>query len=1074
MIMNRKLSAAATLISALAATNALGQVSNWASAVNGNWEIAGNWDNGIPTAPGQIAALGLTGAYTVGLNSNQSIDSVSITNPDAVLSIAPGRTLTLGGSSSTNNGSIRLNIPASSANSVLSISGSHTMNGSGEIRLATSFDDSQIAGAGTLTNGSSHTIRGVGRLVVDLVNNGLISGDTSVASFGNNLEVLGDTTNNAFMRAEAGSILSLTGVTIDQSGGGSIVAANTGFVNVTNSGATILGGTIDTEGNGEFSVLAGGVAVLTSVYSGGFIDIEPAGRVNVTGSGLFNDGVIALNRPASSADAILNFLDSGDLDGTGEVRMQTQFGDTQLNTAAGMTITQGASHTIRGVGDINASLVNDGLIAADVSVSSFGNNLALQTNNKVNNNQIGAAAGSNLNISGITVDQTAGGMMFANDGTINLGNAIIDGGVFTATGTGSMQTSSGTSSLSGMTLNGPLGLNAGHTIQVDGDGMVNNNIISMNSQASSADAIMKFTANAALDGTGEIRMRSQGADTQLNTEPTFVITHSATHLITGVGEINAGMINNGEIRADTSVAAFGNWLDLRTNDKVNNNLMGAAAGSDLYITGITIDQTAGGMMYANDGAIRLNNATIDGGVFTATGTGSMQTFSGVSSLSGMTLNGPLGLNAGHTILVDGDGLTNNGILSMNPQASAADAIMNFTDNATLDGTGEINLKSQGGDTQLNSDPTFVVVQGADHTIRGVGYVGAALDNYGTISADTSVATFGNILTLLGEDKVNRSEITAEAGSILDVTGIKLTQVGAGVLRANDGQIRFNGPATLDGNSIEFSGSGNYLVNGPVTFHNITSNTPGAIAANQTLTISSSGFVNNNYLRVNPVQSAADALLKFPSNGVLSGTGEVNLFAGFNDSQIAGPGTVTNASGHTISGYGAVSAPLINQGTLSPGTNDVSTLRASSGVTLDPTSILNIELAGNNSADRLAVTGTANLGGTLDVSMFGALVPTLNFDYTILTATSVVGTFANENIIVDGNLITRIVYEPTQVRILTRCIADTNLDGAVTAADFSAWVAAFNSGSKIADQNLDGNVSPADFSAWVANFNQGCP
>ncbi len=69
-------------------------------------------------------------------------------------------------------------------------------------------------------------------------------------------------------------------------------------------------------------------------------------------------------------------------------------------------------------------------------------------------------------------------------------------------------------------------------------------------------------------------------------------------------------------------------------------------------------------------------------------------------------------------------------------------------------------------------------------------------------------------------------------------------------------------------------------------------------------------------------------------------------------------------------------------------------------------------------------------------MNGASVPTLNFNYTILTADNVVGTFDNDNIIIDGNLITRIVYEPTQVRILTRCIADTNLDGAVTAADFS--------------------------------------
>lgn len=54
-----------------------------------------------------------------------------------------------------------------------------------------------------------------------------------------------------------------------------------------------------------------------------------------------------------------------------------------------------------------------------------------------------------------------------------------------------------------------------------------------------------------------------------------------------------------------------------------------------------------------------------------------------------------------------------------------------------------------------------------------------------------------------------------------------------------------------------------------------------------------------------------------------------------------------------------------------------------------------------------------------------------------------------------------------------CLADTNGDGKVTPADFSAWVAAFNEQSPACDQNGDELCSPADFSAWVANFNAGC-
>ena len=55
---------------------------------------------------------------------------------------------------------------------------------------------------------------------------------------------------------------------------------------------------------------------------------------------------------------------------------------------------------------------------------------------------------------------------------------------------------------------------------------------------------------------------------------------------------------------------------------------------------------------------------------------------------------------------------------------------------------------------------------------------------------------------------------------------------------------------------------------------------------------------------------------------------------------------------------------------------------------------------------------------------------------------------------------------------SRLCADQNEDGQVTPADFSAWVANFNTLNLVADVNQDSFVTPADFSAWVAAFNQG--
>ncbi len=54
-----------------------------------------------------------------------------------------------------------------------------------------------------------------------------------------------------------------------------------------------------------------------------------------------------------------------------------------------------------------------------------------------------------------------------------------------------------------------------------------------------------------------------------------------------------------------------------------------------------------------------------------------------------------------------------------------------------------------------------------------------------------------------------------------------------------------------------------------------------------------------------------------------------------------------------------------------------------------------------------------------------------------------------------------------------CLADTNGDGAVTPADFTAWVNAYNNNLPECDQNSDGSCTPADFTAWVNNYNNGC-
>ena len=66
-----------------------------------------------------------------------------------------------------------------------------------------------------------------------------------------------------------------------------------------------------------------------------------------------------------------------------------------------------------------------------------------------------------------------------------------------------------------------------------------------------------------------------------------------------------------------------------------------------------------------------------------------------------------------------------------------------------------------------------------------------------------------------------------------------------------------------------------------------------------------------------------------------------------------------------------------------------------------------------------------------------------------------------------------ILSPAATLTVTTCRADTNGDGVLSPADFTAWIAAFNTMGPACDQNGDGQCTPADFTAWIANYNAGC-
>jgi len=316
-------------------------------------------------------------------------------------------------------------------------------------------------------------------------------------------------------------------------------------------------------------------------------------------------------------------------------------------------------------------------------------------------------------------------------------NAIIDlAGVYTV----SLDLSSTIGELHLPNPDARLDINAARTLTLTGATNTNDGLIVLNPQNNAADALLRFDETGTLDGTGEVHMLSPGNNSRIETAVDQMILHAATHTIRGVGQINADMVNDGDIIADASIALAGTDLDIMATNKINNGRMIALTGSFLDIGDITIDQTGGGQLLADAGTVRTSSSTILSGTIDSLNAGVYSTQGGTTTLGTLTINAPTMLNAATTIAITGTGLTNNAVMDINPQNSAADALLRFDETGTLDGTGEVHMLSQGNNSQLKAAGGVTITQGPDHTVSGIGQINAPFINNGTVGPGLSAGT----------------------------------------------------------------------------------------------------------------------------------------------------------------------------------------------------------------------------------------------------------------------------------------------------------------------------------------------
>jgi hypothetical protein len=354
-------------------------------------------------------------------------------------------------------------------------------------------------------------------------------------------------TNNGVIRTSATGSVLLNGVLTMGPTGQFISDAQPIVFNQ----SSITGGAIDAINGGKF--VHGGIGTVTLsgvTINGNFDVITSNGGVAVAGAGVTNNGTMTVDSQGL-INGQLFFAGGTTLGGSGQVILNRAVDGTKLiSEGGGASFTQGASHTIRGAGFIQVTMVNNGSIIAEPR-----NGTLLRTSNSqfTNNNLMQADNGATLRLEGggSVTQSAAGRIRAANGGVVELNGGSVTGGKLQTAGTGVIN--SAKAFLTDVTNEGALevpntnGSNSAAFFQ--GTFLTNNGVITVNpaGTTSSLGTVLNFTADMTLQGTGTVVLNS--TDARITTDANNkTITHAAGHTIRGKGFLNTSTyINHGRL-----------------------------------------------------------------------------------------------------------------------------------------------------------------------------------------------------------------------------------------------------------------------------------------------------------------------------------------------------------------------------------------------------------------------------------------------------------------------------------------------------------------------------------------------
>ena len=994
-------------------------VNSWVSPVDGFWDVGANWSTGI--APGTLdsASIAVAGTYTATIRSGIAVEELSISNVNAILDIQNARALTIASATAAtaplvNDGMIVINSNQGTSTTQLQVGDADTAGMVG----------AEIGQTGEIILNVAPSNGDLSDAILNIQGNGLHAANHTVRGKG---RVSGTFTNDGVILADRiDGELRISG-DVTQSAGGIVRATAGGVLGIGDNGI-VRGGMLLTDTDGRIRLLNG--TLMGGAHNFGDVNVLNNTTMRIDAGGITNDGTITLNsNQGTSFTQIVVVADTSIL-GTGIIDLNvfdvnSDINDATLTTDLMVTVSNGPDHKITGKGRVSGTWINNGAIEADRD-------------------------GQELRISGDVVQSATGSIRAINNGVLGIGdNGRVSGGsVITGTG-GSVQTTNGTGTIDGgITNQGDMGVRNNTALAIGPGGVVNNGTITVNSNEGTATTNLLVIADATISGSGSVDLNvfdinSDLTDARLITDAGVTATIGASQTVTGKGRVEGTFINNGTINADRT-------------------------GQDLHILG-TIAQGPGGTIKGTGGGFAgLLGVAITGGFFDSDTGGAVLAVGGVNSISGVTGLGASGLrnNTGMSILAGG--FTNDGVCTVNSNSGTAGTILTVAENATIDGTGQIDLNvfdanGDFNDAQLVTAAGVIATNAASHTVSGKGKIAGDWINQGTIAAD-------------------------RPGQDLQVIGT-FDQTSGGVIRGDNAGAAVLSGAAVTGGTFDSSLGGSVLVQGAGnSISGVNSLNAAGLRNGARLDILAPGLTNNGVLTVNVNQGTSTTAITVTADAMIDGTGTIHFGISppngdYNDAQLgaADGSTLTIGPDQTVTGKGRLFGDVVLEGTLAPGSS-IDTIRMNTNgvggsLTMTQAAEYTVEASAEEVNDRLDATVPVVIAGTLRFTPIEGFDPPRPTRYTIMTGPDFTGTF--DTLIYDGVIpeggVFRVVYEDTEVIAAVTCKADIAAPiGVLDLSDITLFTKLFLMQSPLVDLAPPmGVLDLSDINTFVIEFLAGC-